>query len=405
MSLESANRCGVVGVLEKYGTRYDLYTRASLFVKDRDGVFASEYNYPHSYSPEPGKEKIFDIASLTKLLYSTALLFALSEKGVSLETSARNFTPQFEEGVTIEDVLSYRVWIENKKWFAVMSSMLFHEHSAGSPKCIGELIKSVRFRKVESSVYSKYANMTAQGILWLLEAVSGLPAKDALKKYVLEPAQMQDTIIAPDWNGATLKRVVKAEIVGKEVQVGTEESELYRRIKFKVGLPSDEWAHQFIKRFGITPGFSGIFSTASDLAKFAELILQALQTRERKKITYPIKSKLGLGRPLFSDEVAGKIRNSRFSHIDASKINQNIFCCGFRFKGKDDRVFGRVPSHVFGHAGFTGSFLAVNPLHGRYVIALTNPNYPSRERKKHLSVGINDFRRELSEFIFTSNNI
>ncbi len=342
------------------------------------------------------EELLFDLASLTKIIYSTALLLAMSERRIHFDRKVKEFLPEFtNEKISIKDVMVYRIWANDKTAFEDLKSLLFHPFSAAKSSYIRQLIIKMRAEKLEGD-YSKYSNYPAWIMRFLLEAIANKNPERYIEQSLFQKAKMKDAHFAPLEN-SELSRLAPPEIrieypsriagmINKKVKT-----------KRRADLPQDETAHNaLLKGYGHL-GHAGVFATIKDMQNFAKFLLYELRPRKR----------FWQRNFLFSDEIRRALWNYA-NYNDASKLGKDNFNLGFRYIGDNDRIFGRQISRaIFGHAGFSGTLFAVDPLSDSYLVFLANRCFPSRylHRFCHAQNSSQDFnalRRKIAEIAFAS---
>ena len=124
-----------------------------------------------------------------------------------------------------------------------------------------------------------------------------------------------------------------------------------------VGEVHDEncWA------LGGAAGHAGLFGTAAAVGDFARAMLGALWTDETRCWRRR--------RP--------RARSSRAPAMPGRERLGGTRCCRHLRAGR------RCPVGIFGHTGFTGTTLWIDPERGIYVVFLTNRVNPSRENTAH----------------------
>ena len=141
----------------------------------------------------------------------------------------------------------------------------------------------------------------------------------------------------------------------------TEEDLTFRNTNVR-GVVHDENAYAM----GGVAGHAGLFSTARDLARFAHLLL-TVRTRG--------------GGPIVSDTTV-----ERFTSPGASRER----ALGWELAPGGGRIAAPLSPSAFGHTGFTGTSLWVDPARDLYVVLLTNRVNPTREGR-----GITQLRRDV----------
>jgi uncharacterized protein YbbC (DUF1343 family)/CubicO group peptidase (beta-lactamase class C family) len=177
-----------------------------------------------------------------------------------------------------------------------------------------------------------YSDINYEILGWLVERVSGKPLADFAQQVVFEPLAMKNTrfLPPPEW---------KARIAPTEYD---EQGTMLR------GTVHDPTA----RRMGGVAGHAGVFSTPDDLAKFAQAVL------EKKGLLTPalIDKMTTPQTPPWSTTVRG--------------LGWDIDSVWATNRGE------LTPVGSFGHTGFTGTSLWIDPFTNSYVILLTNAVHP-----------------------------
>ncbi|MGQ9602212.1 MAG: serine hydrolase domain-containing protein [Candidatus Bipolaricaulia bacterium] len=289
--------------------------------------------------PEPRemtKTTIFDLASLTKVVVTVPLALMLVEHGIwHLHDPIKKFLPQFNvPGVTLWHLLTHTSGLP--AW-----ANLFYK-GAGREGVFQELV-SYRWpiitpicRPGERVIYSDLGYI----LLGLaIEEATGKPLEVLAKDWIFAPLGMQDTFFNPP-------QAVKSRIAATEDDPS--------RGGVLVGVVHDEnaWA------MGGVSGHAGLFSTAWDLAVFAQMILNK-GSYAGKRILSPASIRL-----MTSPQTEG--------------LNERRGL-GWLLQGNDTLPAGDLLSEkAFGHTGFTGTSLWLDPLYELIVVFLTNRVHPKQ---------------------------
>jgi CubicO group peptidase (beta-lactamase class C family) len=150
---------------------------------------------------------------------------------------------------------------------------------------------------------------------------------------------------------------------GSDPDIVPTELDDYFRHKLMQGEVHDETA--FI--LGGTAGHAGLFSTAEDLARFATMIANMGQL-DGRQFLQPETIRL------FTTRVDPTGKHTRALGWDTRNFE------GYSSAGQ---YFG---PRSFGHTGFTGTSLWIDPDVGLFVILLTNRVYPTRLNQGHVPV-------------------
>ncbi len=289
---------------------------------------------------------VFDLASLTKMVATTTSIMILVEQGrVDLDAPVCQYIPEFgraaKENVSVRNLITHTsglpAWItlyqlgEGKKdLFEII--------------CNHELATPPGYQRV----YSDLGFITL-GVL--VERVSGLSLDRFSEKYIFDPLNMEDTGFRP--RGRLGKRAA-----------ATEFSPWHER--FLVGEVHDENAYAF----GGVAGHAGLFSTADDLAIFCQMLLNGGSYGD-VQIMKPETVRMMLT-PQIEQEVLE--RGSGFLKDREQLIGW------WQMGGKPEVTgSGGLPSEkAFGHTGFTGTSIWIDPEHDMFAVLLTNAVHPSR---------------------------
>ena len=293
--------------------------------------------YDAEYSVPVTTETLYDIASLTKLFTATAFLMASRENQVSIETPLAHFLPQFggldKREITLRDLLQHNSGIE----IAIQDLV-----AVSADEWISRIAAAPLHTPPRTSVLYSCTNF------FLLARVFEMFAAEPLDKWIetrlLQPLGMKRTTWMPP------QAFNEDEVAPTEIEDGV----------LCHGVVHDEAARTWQKYSGhASTGNSGLFSTASDLAKFAALwrdggIYNGQQISERDDIEQ------ALHNPVV--EVPGGVRRALSWQVD-SKLYMSE----------------KAPPGSMGHAGFTGPTLWLNRKTGHICIIANNRVYPSRE--------------------------
>jgi len=113
-------------------------------------------------------------------------------------------------------------------------------------------------------------------------------------------------------------------------------------------------------------GHAGVFSTAPDLAAFCQMLLDGGSYAHQRIL-----------------------RRATVSEFTApQQLSNGTRTLGWAVPtegGSSGHFFGQ---HSFGHTGFTGTSIWIDPDRQVFVVLLANRVYPTRENQKHLKVRI-----------------
>ncbi|BBI36486.1 serine hydrolase domain-containing protein [Cohnella abietis] len=268
---------------------------------------------------------VYDVASLTKVVATlpSILILAQSSK-LSLSDPVQKFIPEFRHPkVTIEHCL---------------------RHVSGLPASLPGYRERYTRRDVRQEILSQelafepgermiYSDLGMILIGWIVSRVSGLSLDVFIKDRIFKQLGMEDSCFnpPPSW----MNRIAPTEWDGKG---------------YLLGEVHDETCY----RLGGVSGSAGLFSTADDLSRYAQIWLypESLSLLTRKSVDGCTQASIE-GRGLGWQIQDGK---------------QADLACGPLW-----------PIGSFGHTGFTGTSLWIDPIRELSVVLLTNAVHYGRD--------------------------
>jgi uncharacterized protein YbbC (DUF1343 family)/CubicO group peptidase (beta-lactamase class C family) len=272
-------------------------------------------------------DTIFDVASLTKVVATTTAVMQLVQKGeVRLNDPVAKYLPEFavngKEEITVRNLLTHfsglRADIDlTPRWEGRDTAlrMVFAETPAYSP--------GSRF------LYSD-TNFIALGAL--VERVSGTTLDAYCARKIFTPLEMTHTRFLPP--AAWRRRIAP-----------TEDDEQGKMLR---GVVHDPRA----RRMGGVAGHAGVFSTADDLSKFGQALLN--------------------GSPILSPEIVEKMTTPQ-QPPTAPVLRGFGWDIDSPFSSNRGEL---LPVGSFGHTGFTGTSIWIDPTTRTFIILLTNSVHP-----------------------------
>jgi CubicO group peptidase (beta-lactamase class C family) len=328
LALQAAAAQDPIDRAAREGIERGVYPGAVVVLGRRDTVLlARGYGHltwsPKSQVPDPDST-LYDLASLTKVVATTPAAMLLVEAGkLRLDRPVRDYLPGFQgpgkAEVTVRQLLShtsglpaYRLFYERATDAATMRRLVLEEPLGGPPG-----------RRVV------YSDLNAMLLGWIVEGVSGQPLDRLVTEQVFRPAGMTQTGYHPArplwrrmapvglWHGAVI-----------------------------VGQVQDQNA----ARLGGVSGHAGLYSTGSDLGRYAQLLLRGGRTPECRQLFRP-------------ETVAAFTRRAAGDRALGWEMRDTT---------KADNAGTRMSDSAFGHTGYTGTSMWIDPERDLFVIVLTN---------------------------------
>jgi serine-type D-Ala-D-Ala carboxypeptidase len=300
--------------------------------------------------PVVADSTIYDLASLTKAVATTVAVLLLAQDGtIDLDAPVRRHLPEFEGR-----------WKDDVTWRHLLT------HTSGLPP--GAAIRgntpAERGRRILRTLLAvppgrqvAYSDVGFVALWAAAQRAAGEPLPRMLDRRVWQPLGMHDTHYNPgrdcEWCAPTLR-----------LQTG----EPFR------GLPADLMGRQLA---GHT-GNAGLFSTGPDLARFMAMVggggeLDGVRILTPESVAELFRQQPGAGR---------------------RTLGWTAFCPD---EAPDAAIACAAPL-AYGHTGWTGTSLWLNPRDGRWTVLLTNRSYERPNRPAPLD----DLRRDL--FLTISDN-
>lgn len=283
-------------------------------------------------SLEPAREPmtvdtIFDMASLTKCIATTTAMMQLVQRGqVRIDDPVAAYLPDFAQNgkadITVRELMTHYSGLApdldlSQPWSgrATAYMMAMQQKPVNPP--------GVRF---------VYSDINFETLGFLVEKVTGKTLDEYSRTRIFMPLGMRDTRFLPP-------EAWKSRIAPTQYD---ENGKMLR------GVVHDPTA----RRMGGVAGHAGLFSTADDLAKFAQELLTGQTILSRiaiEKMTTPQQSPTATG-----------VRGLGWDIDSPFSSNRGEL----------------LPVGSFGHTGFTGTSLWIDPVTNTYIIILTNAVHP-----------------------------
>jgi CubicO group peptidase (beta-lactamase class C family) len=277
------------------------------------------------------KDSLYELTSITKLFTATLVMQLHDEGKLDVTKPVANYLESFRGKdkmmITIEQLLTHRSGLP-----IIIPTPNFTHGLATAVERIGQA--TLEFAPGTRYLYSDLGPITAS---YIAEKVIGKPFEQLLQEYIFAPLDLKDTLFSP----------AKSRSTNNIAPTNTNEGELRHGLCWS----PRSWA------LGGVGGSSGLFSTAADLEKFAQLFLN---------------DGVVSGKRLLSNESIKLMITSRPDIPRAEKR-------GIGFDINTDSAFARgtiFDQTSFGHTGTSGTTLWIDPTSQTVVIVLGNRFHP-----------------------------
>jgi len=346
----SGNRLGAIERVVERGIKAGGYPGASVVVGRRGAaVFERGFgrlSWSSSSTPVDAQRTIYDVASLSKVVgTTTAIMILFDEKKIGLDDPVVNYIPTFGGGdkdrVTIRQLLTHTSGLPAGRdiW-----------RIAQTPLEARALVLNTSLEGRPGAQYI-YSDLGADVLGLIVEVVAGEPLDKFLNRRVFEPLGMDETFYRPA--DSLRYRIAPTEVTPP------------RGYPLR-GEVHDENAYAL----GGVAGHAGLFSTAADLSVFAQMMLNGGEYNGVQIISKPtvelFTSRSFGHRALGWDTAEGDYGSGRY-----------------------------LGSTAYGHTGFTGTSMWIDPEREMFVILLTNRVHAARALRP--AKVISDVRADLSD--------
>ena len=339
-----------------------VFPGAVVVVGRRDTVlFAKGFGHftwsPASATPSPDST-LWDLASLTKVVATASIAMALVDRGqLDLDAAVSNHLPRFvgegRERVTIRMLLDHTSGLPA---FAPL-----YQDAETREQAI-EHLWLVPLRRPPGSS-ADYSDLNAILLGLVVERITGVPLDQLARQEVFDPLGMEQTLFAP---GASLRSRIVPSMSDDQGPLA--------------GRPSDPNAFAL----GGVAGHAGVFGTGSDLARFAQAWLREGRLPDGQRWVSTLTLRQFLQR--------GSTTSTRVLGWDTPARDPFL---------RTTTSFGSMFSPTtYGHTGWSGTSLWLDPTNDLFVVILTNRSFDPQIRSS--LIAIRDARHSISDAARTS---
>ncbi|MEX0935785.1 MAG: glycoside hydrolase family 3 N-terminal domain-containing protein [Gemmatimonadota bacterium] len=320
-------------------------------------------------SPPVTPFSLYDLASLTKPVATTTAVMLLHEQGlVDLEDRVVDILPGFARGDPRKETVTLRHLLRHTSGLPPFAQF-FMEHT-GIPE-IREAVYDLPLR-TEPGSEAEYSDIGFMTLAWVVEAVTGEDFDAFLERAVFAPLGMTATGFNPD--SIQIARTAP-----------TERDTEWRPYHIR-GEVHDENAFAL----GGVAGHAGLFSTLQDLTAFAGLIANG-------GVLEACAWEPGAGFPCATRGAHERRRLLSPTTVAAFTTRQpgpGSHALGWDTPSGRSSAGDYFSTAAFGHTGFTGTSIWVDPELEILVVLLTNRVNPTRENSRHVA-----FRRAVHDAV------
>ena len=327
------------------GIRRGAYPGAALAVGRADTVlFLNGYGRltwtPGSALVDPDRT-LYDLASLTKVVITaTAIMILVDRSKVRLDAPVVTYVPEFTgpgtASITVRQLLSHTSGLRADLPIGAIrgaadATALLHLVYAETPR-------------VPPGTRVIYSDVNAVLLGEIIRRTSGEPLDVFAAREILGPLGLRDAGFRPP--GRLVSRIAPTGVWrGHPV----------------AGVVNDPTA----AKLGGVAGNAGLFATARNVARFAQFILRGGVTRDGRRLIRAETLRAFTSRVVYFGTGEGRALGWQ-----AIPTDERVSSAGTRFGEKS-----------FGHTGWTGTSLWIDPERDLFVVLLTNRAFAPRSRQ------------------------
>ncbi|HSP15046.1 MAG TPA: exo-beta-N-acetylmuramidase NamZ domain-containing protein [Thermoanaerobaculia bacterium] len=278
------------------------------------------------------EDTIFDAASLTKVTATAPSIWLLIQQGkVALDAPVNTYIPEFTGGwrdeITIRHLLTHTSGLR--------PDLTLTDGWSGFDEAWKRIVNEEVLQRPGAAF--RYSDINYELLGEVVHRVSGEPLDQFARKHVFEPLGMMDTRFYPvPSKPRDLTRIAP-----------TEQDSEFGMLR---GVVHDPTA----RRMGGVAGHAGMFTTASDLAKFARALLNG-------------------GRGVWTPEIVKEMTSVQSPPGVAVRR-----AGGFDVDSGFSRPRGELfPIGSFGHTGWTGGMIWIDPFSRLFYVFMSNRVHPN----------------------------
>lgn len=328
----------------RQGVRDSAFPGAVAVVGTRQGavVLSAVGQLDWGPSPAPTDSTLWDLASLTKVVgLTSAMMLLVESRVVDLGAPVQRYLPEFrgrwKEGVTVRHLLTHSSGLP--AW-----RPLYKETETPAAAMVLSIATPL---DTAPGIRMVYSDLGAIILGEIVTRVSGRPFDAFVRERVFEPLGMRETMFRP--------------AVDLRDRIAPTEVDPWRQRHLR-GEVHDENAFAL----GGVSSHAGLFSSARDLVRLARMYLEGGVIDGRRFLT------------------EGTI--ALFTSVQDSMLSHRAL--GWETPNGTNSAGRLMSKRAFGHTGFTGTSIWMDPERGVFVLLLTNRVNPTREHRGITAVRI-----------------
>ncbi len=320
-------------------------------------------------------DTIFDLASLTKPVATATSVMLLVERGlVRLGDPVARYLPEFaaagKQNITVEHLLIHRS--------GLIADNDVKDYEQGTAQAMLNIWKLAPLAEAGSRFI--YSDVNFIVLAELVRRVTGKPLNEFAAENIFQRLGMNDTGFNP--NAALKARTAPTEKRGGGKTVpstGEKDASAERWMRGEVHDPRSYL-------LGGVAGHAGLFSTADDLAIFCQMLLNRGEYQGQRILSPLAVARLTTARDSAGNGGGGNWRALGWDYYSSFSANRGDL----------------LPIGSFGHTGFTGTGLWIDPASQTFIVFLSNRVHPRLDADLAKRADVGSLRGRVASIVAAS---
>jgi len=296
-------------------------------------------------SPDVTPDTMYDMASLTKVIVTTtSVMMLIQQKRLDLDTPVIRYIPEWAAVARSDPDPSWRARITVRNLLLHDSGLPAHrdvyKDAKGYDAVLARVIAEPLVHEPDKQV--EYSDLGFILLGEIVRRLTGVTLDVYAKQHIFAPLSMDHSTFNPP-------RALRAKIAPTEL-----DADFRKRLLQGEVHDENSWA------MGGVAGHAGLFSTAGDAAVFAQMILNGGIYAYHRLLARASIDQFTARQP-----IGDSARALGWDVVTQPSSSGHDFSPG-----------------SFGHTGFTGTSLWIDPERGLFVVLLTNRVNPTRANEK-----------------------
>jgi beta-N-acetylhexosaminidase len=296
-------------------------------------------------SPAVTPETMYDMASVTKVVVTTTSVMKLVEQDrIALDIPVVRYLPEWAAAAKSDPDPSWRARVTFRNLMlhdaGLPAHRDFYKQAKGHDAMLAAVMAEPLVREPGKQV--EYSDLGLILVGEIIERLTGESLDKFAKEEILDPLGMTNTMFNPP-------RSLRNRIAPTEL-----DSDFRKRLVWGEVHDENAWA------MGGVAGHAGLFSTAGDIARFAQMLLNGGIYAYHRILS----------------------RETIETFTRRQTIGDSARAIGWDVPAQPSSAGHYFSEKSFGHTGFTGTSVWIDPERGLFVVLLTNRVNPTRANEK-----------------------